>query len=125
MADLPWAEIADELAARGHATTGLVLDASTCREVASWYRDETRRHFGMALMFAQQAAAIPQPTQALFTQPWVYQFEAAAEVAICAYWLGHKQEALERFEALLPHVPAERRQWAESQIALCARELAR
>jgi tetratricopeptide (TPR) repeat protein len=91
--------------------------------LARWYRDETRRQFSTAYMLASQAAAIPQPTDGLFVQPWVYQFEAAGEVAIAAYWLGRKQEALERFEALLPKVPAERRGWAESQIAICLREL--
>ena len=60
-----------------------------------------------------------------FTLPAVYQYEAAAEVAIAAYWLGRKQEALERFEALLPRVPPDQRRWAEEQIAICVRELAR
>jgi hypothetical protein len=53
----------------------------------------------------------------------IYQFEAAAEVAIAAYWLGQPQEALERFEALLPTVPSDRRKWAEDMIAICLRDV--
>jgi hypothetical protein len=99
--------------------------AEALTALARWYRDETRRQFGLAYLFATQAASIPQPAVALFTQPLVYQFEAAAEVAICAYWLGRKQEALERFEAVLPNVPMPQQAWCKSQIAICLRDLGR
>lgn len=92
--------------------------------LARWYRDEARRQFTIAMIFAQQAAVIPKPAHGLFVEPWIYQFEAAAEVAICAYWLGDKLDALTRFEALIPRVPKERRQWLDTQIALCVRETA-
>ncbi len=92
--------------------------------LARWYRDEARKQFAPAMVFAKQAAEISKPATALFTSDWTYQFEAAAEVAICAYWLGLKREALERFQALLPKVPPERKEWAKSQIEICQRDLA-
>lgn len=93
--------------------------------LARWYRDDARKQFALADLFARKAAEIPLPTDGVFTQPMVYQYEAAAEVAIAAYWLGRKQEALERFTALLPKVPADQRKWCEGQIAICQRDLAR
>ena len=42
LSDLPWPGIAGELTARGHVTTGPLLDASTCREVAAWYAEDAR-----------------------------------------------------------------------------------
>lgn len=91
--------------------------------LARWYRDDTRRQFSTAYALATRAAAIPQPTASIFLEPAVYQYAAAAEVAICAYWLGQIPEALARFQALLPNVPPEQRGWAESQIAICQRDL--
>lgn len=91
--------------------------------LARWYRDDSRRQFSIAYALATRASQIPQPETGLFVQPWIYRFEAAAEVAICAYWLGNKREALDRFDRLLPTLPEERRAWGESQIAICRRDL--
>lgn len=114
----------DPTSALLHAASLGVPKAEPFVALARWYRDDARTQFPVAMLFAQQAAAIPQPASALFTQPWIYQFEASAEVAICAYWLGMKHDALTRFDALLPKVPPERRAWCESQIAICRRDLA-
>ncbi len=92
--------------------------------LARWYRDDARRQFSSAYAFARRAAEIPMPVDGLFLIPSVYQYEAEGEVAIAAYWLGRKQEALERFEALAPRVPAERKHWIAEQIAICRRDLA-
>jgi tetratricopeptide (TPR) repeat protein len=92
--------------------------------LARWYRDDARRQFSTAYAFALRAAELPAPVSGIFMQPAIYEYEAAAEVAICAYWLGKKQEALDRFTALAPHVPAQRKAWADEMIAMCRRELA-
>ncbi len=93
--------------------------------LARWHRDETRRQFSTAYTFARRAAEIPQPVMGgLFIETSIYQFEAAAEAAICAYWIGRKQEAFERFEELLPRLPAERRKWGTDMMAVCSREIA-
>lgn len=89
--------------------------------LARWYRDDARKQFGTAMLFAKAAAEIPQPTAAIFCEPLIYQFEAAAEVAICAYWLGDKGAALRHFEALAPRVPPDRRAWITEQLAICRR----
>ena len=125
-------QIGHILAAQGQDPTAAFLRAHAIGvpkaeplvALSRWYRDDRRRQFSTAYAFAQRAAAIPFPDAALFSEPGIYQFEAAAEVAICAYWLGNKQEALTRFEALLRKVPIDRRQWATDQIAICRRDLA-
>ncbi len=108
-----------------HAAAIGVPKAEPFVALARWYRDDARRQFVLADLFARKAAEIPQPVSALFTTPTTYQFEALAEVAICAYWLGNKHDALARFEALLPKVPADRRAWCEQQIAICRMDLSR
>ncbi len=42
VSELPWASIAADLSAYGHAVTGPLLDPATCRRIAAWYGDDQR-----------------------------------------------------------------------------------
>jgi predicted O-methyltransferase YrrM/tetratricopeptide (TPR) repeat protein len=92
--------------------------------LAQWHRDDARKNFSTAYTFARRAAEIPHPPgDALFINEWTYQFEALSEWAICAYWVGKKDEALTLFQEVLKRVPPDRRKWAETMIMTCRREL--
>lgn len=92
--------------------------------LAQWYRDDARRQFSVAYAFARRAAELPHPPgDALFVNANTYEFEALGEWAICAYWVGKKDEALTLFQEVLKRVPPDRRKWAENMIMTCRREL--
>ena len=42
VSELPWASIAADLSAYGHAVTGPLLDPAACRRIAAWYGDDKR-----------------------------------------------------------------------------------
>jgi tetratricopeptide (TPR) repeat protein len=92
--------------------------------LAQWHRDEKRKHFSTAYAFAQRAAAIPMPNDGLFMQTSIYEFEAVAELAICAYWVGKKAESLEIFRKIAATCAPQHKKWAENMVAMCAREVA-
>lgn len=96
--------------------------ADALMHLARWHRDERRKNFELAYLFAKQAATIPKPEGALFLRPAIYQWEALAELGICAYWANRKPEALGVFRQLVTRVPPDKKAWAESQVALCKRE---
>src|SRR3984957_18508138 len=92
--------------------------------LAQWHRDEKRKHFSTAYAFARRAAAIPMPNDGLFMQAAIYEFEAIAELAICAYWVGNKAESLEIFRKIAATCAPHRKEWADNMVAMCAREVA-
>jgi glycosyltransferase involved in cell wall biosynthesis len=53
-----------------------------------------RREYPAAELFAQQAAAIPCPEDALLVELDVYAYRIAFECAICCYWSGRHAEAV-------------------------------
>jgi FkbM family methyltransferase len=98
--------------------------AEALMALAQWHRHESRKNFALAYMFAKQAAEIPRPAAVgLFLQPSVYAYETTSELAICAYWAGHKKEALELFQQVAEKVPADKKPWAMEMVALCQREV--
>ena len=42
VSELPWASIAADLSAYGHAVTSPLLDPAACRQIAAWYGDDKR-----------------------------------------------------------------------------------
>lgn len=59
--------------------------------IASHYRAE--REWQLGYLFAEQAARIPMPENALFVTADVYTVTALDEQAICGYWLGKHEES--------------------------------
>ncbi len=53
ISDLGWQEVADQLSARGHATTGPLLDAEACLRIADWYGQE--EHFRSRVVMERHA----------------------------------------------------------------------
>jgi len=53
VSELPWTDVAGELSARGHATTGPLLSPSVCREISSWYEGEA--HFRSRVVMERHA----------------------------------------------------------------------
>jgi hypothetical protein len=60
---------------------------------------------------ARRGLAITRPGDALFLEPWIYEFGLLDELAVNAYWSGHHRESLDAAIRLLatPDCPAEHR----------------
>lgn len=79
--------------------------------LARWHRE--RREFAQACLYAQQAAATPQPPDRLFVEPAVYHWQALDELAVSAFYthVPHLQDAgrdaMQRLLAAADGLPAE------------------
>lgn len=51
--------------------------------------------------FAQRGVMIPQPLDALFIEPWIYEYGILDELAVNAYWCGHHRYAVDACDILL------------------------
>ncbi len=67
--------------------------------IASHYRAE--REWQLGYFFAERAAQIPLPEDALFVRERDYTITARDEQAICAYWIGKHHESFILFHQLL------------------------
>jgi len=90
--------------------------------LAMYLRDDLRKRFTLAYLFARRAAELSQPNDGLFVDAEVYTWKAAAEAGICAYWANDRVSAVRYFEAIQAKVPAEKREWAAQTLAVCRRD---
>ena len=62
-------------------------------QLARWHRE--RGEYAQACLYAQQAAATPQPADRLFVEPAAYQWQALDELAVSAFYTRapHLQDA--------------------------------
>jgi glycosyltransferase involved in cell wall biosynthesis len=69
-----------------------------CR-LSTYYRN--KENYLMGYLFSQFAAKIPQSNDTLFVEYWVYEYGCLLEFSICAYWIGHYEEAYRANNVLL------------------------
>ena len=91
-------------------------------ELACWHRDDARKQYSLAYMFARRAAELPMPSDGLFLNKFIYTSGALAEMAICAYWAGYREDSVRLFEDVARRAP-DRARWAESMAEMCRREI--
>ena len=79
--------------------------------LARWHR--LRQEYAQASLYAQHAAALPQPADRLFVEPAVYRWQALDELAVSAYYVPSNAmrqagvQAMQRLLAQLPNLPPE------------------
>jgi hypothetical protein len=106
----PWETVlAAYLAAHQYRPTRL----EPLLHVARHYRE--RGEHALAYLFSRPVIETPFPTDALFVERGVYEYELPLEYGICCYWTGRHREAVRVNDAILarPGVPAEFREAAE------------
>jgi len=60
-----------------------------------------RGEFHAAVLYADRAAAVPEPTDLLFVESWIYQWAIEFELALCLVFTGDLQRGLQITEHLL------------------------
>lgn len=89
-------------------------------------RNRSDGRYLVGLLFAQQASAIPCPSDdALFVNTSVYEWRALDELAVCASWLGLWEQTIQRCEQILSRddIPSEDRQRIEANRTLALQRL--
>ena len=91
--------------------------AEPMAELARLHR--LRNEHALALLFARQAAELPQPNDLLYVDASVYAWRARDELSIASYWAGDRETAQALAEQLLqsPELPATERQRIESNLS--------
>lgn len=91
-------------------------------QLARYHR--VRERWALAYLFARGAAEIPRPAGALFVDQAVHEWRALDELAISAFYVGKKEEAMalnSRLLALPPEqLPDRERARIEKNLELCA-----
>lgn len=59
-------------------------------DLARWHRQ--RGEYALGHLYAQQAAAMPLPADALFVDTSVYRWRALDELTVCAYYIGAQEQ---------------------------------
>jgi glycosyltransferase involved in cell wall biosynthesis len=52
-------------------------------------------------LIGEHAVSLAQPAEALFVEPWIYNYGVLDEFSIAAYWSGHYKESLNAAQTLL------------------------
>jgi len=114
----PWPEIQE---AYLRAWEFRPIRAEALYALAFHYRTTQRYHLGY--QFAKQAAEIPLPRgDELFVREAIYVWRALDEQAVCASWIGKRDEAMMLYQRLLavPDVPDADRRRIATNLELCA-----
>ena len=92
-------------------------------QLARHYRLKT--DYALAHLFANQAMAIPRPSDILFLDDSVYDWRALDEYAISAYYVGNFGEGLIANDRLLDEgkLPISERRRVEANKSLCVEQL--
>ena len=61
----------------------------------------SKNRFEEGYQLAKRGLAISQPSDALFVEPWIYEYGLLDELAVNGYWSGHYQDCLEACETML------------------------
>jgi glycosyltransferase involved in cell wall biosynthesis len=103
----PWPEVLD---AYLRSWEYRPVRAEPLHAIARAYRIAGR--YALGHLFAQRAADIPRPDDALFVGADVYAWRALDEQAICAYWIGNHMESFALCRGLLAgsSLPADERE---------------
>jgi tetratricopeptide (TPR) repeat protein len=109
------------------------LDACDCRparaeapcELARYFRFHQR--WNLARHFAQIAASLPVPNDALFIERAVHDWRAKDELSIAAFWCGDYAQSAALCRELLagPHLPAAERQRVQKNLEFALPHLAK
>jgi tetratricopeptide (TPR) repeat protein len=75
--------------------------------LARWHR--FRGDYALAYLYAQHAACIPRPPDRLCVEASVYEWQAADELAIAAYWVGNYELCAAECFRLLDVAPPDQR----------------
>lgn len=80
----------------------------------------------LSYLVSQSLIDLPQPDDALFVESWVYEWGLLLEYSICAYWIGHYEEALHASNAILArdNIPQNVRECVEKNLAFIHQKLA-
>jgi hypothetical protein len=93
---LPVSEVVQEYAALNndmtHRAEAMHAIARLCR-LNQWW--------DQAFVTAEAAASIPKPEGALFLEDWIYDWGAADELAVAAYWTGRTDLCIDLCDQLL------------------------
>jgi glycosyltransferase involved in cell wall biosynthesis len=91
--------------------------------VARFYREHGQYRLGY--LFSRPVAQTPYPQDILFIEKQVYAYELPTEYAICCYWIGDHQEAIQINEFILkcPSLPENYRLSAERNLKLSRQAL--
>jgi Glycosyl transferase family 2 len=104
---VPWPDVQD---AYLQAWESRPIRAESLYAIACRYR--STQHYWLGYLFAERAAAIPLPEQdSLFVRADIYAWRAVDEQAVCASWIGKRNEAFTLWRRLLarPDLPNEDR----------------
>ncbi len=123
IAKLEVAKLAEKLEMSEHEIVGLYLDAHKVRPqraeamfyLGRYYRKA--ENYGLAIMFADAACAIPCPADRLFIESSIYDWHAQAEYAISAQRLGKHAEAIAANMKALAKCPRSRRTWIAKNLS--------
>jgi hypothetical protein len=109
----PLAVVLDALA-RAHDT--VPTRAEACCQAATYARDEGR--MPTAYVYASRAASVEPVEDGLFIEPDVYEWRAAYELSIAAYYVGETAQGLEASHAVLacPTTPHAERAAVEANL---------
>jgi len=119
------AEMTQEL---GEDPVSAYLDAYTMRPsradpllgLATWYRDDKRKLYAIAYLYAQSAAALPEPAgERMFLSPGLYVWGAKAELAICTFYVGKPDIAATLFGEVIGACPPDKQAWAREMHGKC------
>ena len=87
--------------------------------LASYYRQKD--NFLMGYLFSQFALQADDPNDVLFVESWIYDYGAAFENSICAYWVGRYEESFQLCNRLLGHkdLPQNIRECVQEKPGVC------
>ena len=87
--------------------------------LAIWYRDDKRRRYDRAYLYAKEAAALPLPDARLFMVPALYLWGARWELGLAAHFTGRQDEAIACFTKVLAACPPELQAQAREILQRC------
>jgi hypothetical protein len=87
--------------------------------LAVWYRDEKRKRFELAYLYAKQAASLPIPEARLFVAAGLYQWGAKWEHGLAAHFTGRHAEAADVFTKVVAMCPPELQGQARDVLHKC------
>ena len=86
--------------------------------LAVYFRDDRRKKYEQAYIYAKAAAALKMPpNETLFMVPDMYSWVAKSEVALAAHYTGRHDEAVKTFSQILAVIPESERPWAHQTMA--------
>lgn len=87
--------------------------------LAVYLRDEKRKRFELAYLYAQMAARLPLPPERLFLVPAIYQWVAQWELGLAAFYTARLEEAVSVWQRVLTVCPQEQRAQAHEILDAC------